>query len=376
MNNNWKNYLEETYFIPGNKAAFTGTNALYKILKDEGFTVGRRKIKQWLQNVEAYSLLRPVKHKFIRNRVVPAKRGFLLDVDLADVSNLSSHNDGIKFWLIVIDVFSKYLWVRPLKDKKHDSVVTAMNEILNEQPNNIRTVRSDGGSEFNNRWFKKLLKDNDIYFQTSRNTTKANFAERVIRTLKTVLYRYFNYKQTYKYVDILQDLISSYNNKPHKSILYRTPASIQEKDSLLWKSIYIDVLKNKKVIKRERPSKLSKPRPFRLKVGDYVRLSYIKHPFDRTYQQRWTNEIFVIVGRYRSQNVNLYKVNDWAGEVVTGTWYYSELQKVAVTQDQFWKIDKILKTRKFRGRKQHLVSYVGWPSKYNSWVNAKDIKDI
>ena len=77
---------------------------------------------------------------------------------------------------------------------------------------------------------------------------KANYAERAIRTLKTMMYRYFTHKQTCKYEDVLQDLVSNYNNSPHTSLLCRTPASISKHESMSWKKVYVDSLKLKPII--------------------------------------------------------------------------------------------------------------------------------
>ena len=215
-----------------------------------------------------------------------------------------------------------------------------------------QSIRTDKGSEFANRWVKQFMKENKIYYYTTQNQTKANYAERVIRTLKNMMYRYFSHTQTYKYIDVLQDLVLNYNNGPHRSLNQRTPASINQNEALLWKHMYIDVLKSKPVVKNER-STILKPTPFKYKVGDYVRLSHIKHPFQRDYQEKWTEEVFIIKERFRKDNITIYKVKDWNGEEVKGTWYQAELQKVNKENDNLWKIDKVLKKRK-RGGKTEL----------------------
>ncbi len=73
-------------------------------------------------------------------------------------------------------------------------------------------------------------------------------------------------------------------------------------------------------------------------MGDYVRLSYIKHPFQRDYQDKWSEEIFIIRARFRRDNIPVYKVKDWNGEEIKGTFYGAELQKVNKDNDNLWKI--------------------------------------
>ena len=273
--------LQEFYFNPAEPGAFVGPEKLSKVAKNLGHNVSRFKAEKWLRDQDAYSLQKPVKTKFKRNRIVPRGRDSLWDMDLADVTNLKKYNLGIQFWLIVIDVFSRYVWVQPLADKTHQSVIKGLKTILKDG-RKPQALRSDKGSEFANRWVKQFLKKENIYYYNTQNQTKASYAERIIRTLKTMMYRYFTHKQTYKYEDVLQDLVSNYNNSPHSSLLGRTPASITQNESMLWKKMYVDSLKPKPTKTKIRKSIL-KPRTYKFKVGDHVRLSHIKHPFEKGY---------------------------------------------------------------------------------------------
>ena len=82
--------------------------------------------------------------------------------DLADMQLISKFNKGFRFLLCVIDIFSKYAWVIPLKDKKDISIVNAFQIILKESKRKPNKIRIDKESEFYNNSFKKWLKDNDI----------------------------------------------------------------------------------------------------------------------------------------------------------------------------------------------------------------------
>jgi transposase InsO family protein len=192
-------YLKEIYFNPGQPGAFAGPDKLNKVIQNQRIhKIPAKIVKQWVQNQDAYSLQKSVRRKFRRNRIIPTGRDALWDMDLADVSNIAEHNNGIKFWLIVIDVFSRYLWLKPLTNKSHISVVNALNEILFEG-RIPKKIRSDKGKEFLNRWVDKLLSDKGIYHFTTQNETKANYAERVIRTMKNLVYRYIMHKQILHY---------------------------------------------------------------------------------------------------------------------------------------------------------------------------------
>ena len=85
-----------------------------------------------------------------------------MGADLADMQLLSKFNKGFKFLLCVIDIFSKYAWIIPLKDKKGISIVNRFQKIINDSKRKPNKIWVDKGSEFYNNSFKKWLQDNDI----------------------------------------------------------------------------------------------------------------------------------------------------------------------------------------------------------------------
>ena len=112
-----KDYLTNSYFKPGNPGAFAGPKTLYTILKQNKQTVTHSQVKKWLQDQDAFSLLQPVKYRFKRQRVITRGLDDMWDVDLADMSIIADYNKSNRFLLIVIDVFSKHLWVQPIPNK-------------------------------------------------------------------------------------------------------------------------------------------------------------------------------------------------------------------------------------------------------------------
>ena len=109
---------------------------------------------------------------------------------LTDTQLLSKYNKGIRFLLCVIDIFSKYAWVVPLKDKKGISIVKAFQIILKQSNRKPNKIWVDKGSEFYNAYLKKWLRDNDIVMYSTHNEGKSVVAERFIRTLKGKIYKY------------------------------------------------------------------------------------------------------------------------------------------------------------------------------------------
>ena len=204
------------------------------------------------------------------------------------------------------------------------------------------------------------------------NETKAAYAERVIRTLKTVVYRYFTHNQTYKY-DKLQDFVNDYNNRPHRSLSEKSPMEITKgNEDITWKHLYIDTLKRNKYSKSKR-----KPlKTFKYKRGDLVRLSHLKKVFDRDYQEKWTEEIFKVESRKLRQGIPVYKIVDYVDDPVQGTFYEPELQRVRKDVNSLFRVENILRKRRRNGRREVFVKWLGWPNKFNSWILEENLADI
>jgi len=198
---------------------------------------------------------------------------------LIEVVNIAKYNQGYRYLLTVVDVFSKYAWVQPLKSKTGKTVTEAMSKILKggRAPVNLQT---DDGKEFYNKTFQALMKQKGIHHFSTRGDTKASVVEQFNRTLKERLYRYFTVKNTLTFVPVLQDLVRGYNRSYHRSIK-RAPDQVTLANSEdVWETLY-----GKTKRKQRRPS---------LNVGDRVRLNKKFRPFKKGYLPGWTEEVFVI----------------------------------------------------------------------------------
>ena len=362
----WEEFLNKIYFDPKHPGAYAGPAKLKQILKDNNIHVPIKSIKDWLLDQDAYSLLRQVKYKFKRPRIITTGIDDMWDADLADVSNISQHNEGLRFWLVVIDVFSRHTWVVPVLSKHHTHMVQAFQQLLQATQRRPKHLRTDKGTEFTNRAVKKLLKDANIHHYTTRNETKANYAERVIRTIKGLVYRYFLDRQTYRYTNVLADLVSNYNQRPHRSLKGLAPSDVNKaNEALVWKKMYVDSSTTHK----------RKKKRYRYAVGEQVRISHLKYTFQRDYQQKWTEEIFRVRRRLHKQGFNLYELKDLLEEPIDGYFYEEELQRVRKNADTaVFRVEKIIRNRKRQGQNEIFVKWMGWPSKFNSWVKQADVQ--
>ena len=255
----------------------------------------------------AKELHKPSIKKFEKMKVHAAFKDNIWGADLADVQLLSKYNKGIRFSLCVIDIFSKYAWVVPLKDKKGISIVAAFQSILKQSNRKPNKIWVDKGSEFYNASFKKWLQDNDIVMYSTNNEGKSVVSERFIRTLKSKIYKYMTSVSKNVYINKLDDIVDEYNNTYHATI----------------KMKLIDV-KDNTYINTDKETNDKDPK---FKVGDHVRISKYKNIFAKGYTPNWSEEIFVIK-KVKNTVPWTYVINNLNGDEITGAFYEKELQKM------------------------------------------------
>ena len=147
-------------------------------------------------------LHKPVIKKFEKKKAYSQFKDNIWRVDLADMPSLSRKNKGIKYLLCVIDLYSKYAFVIPLKDKKGISIVNAFNKIIKQSNRKPHKIWVGQGGEFYNNAFKKWLSKNDIIMYSTYNEGKSVVAERFIRTLKNKLYKHMTATGKNVYYDV------------------------------------------------------------------------------------------------------------------------------------------------------------------------------
>ena len=304
----------------------------------------------------ADKLHKPVRRKFARRRVISYGIDRIWATDLVEMQQFSRWNKGYKYLLMVIDVFSKYGWIEPLKDKRGQTVAAAFKKLFQHRKPNL--IWSDKGSEFYNQSLKQLLDKHNIELYSTQNEEKSSVVERWNRTIKTKMWKRFTDQNSTKYLDLLPELVNEYNNTKHSSIkMTPVEASKKENEGIVYFTLYGDL----------KPP-LSKPK---FKVGDKVRISkYKRKVFDKGYTPNWTEEIFIIT-QVMKTNPHTYKLKDLNNEPITGTFYEQELQKTSQTK---FRIEKVI--RKDYKKKLALVKWKGYSSSFNSWVPLKDLEKL
>ena len=311
-------------------------------------------MSDWSQQL-ADELHKPIKRNFQKRTVVSNGIDDIWAADLVEMQKFSKWNKGIKYLLMVIDVFSKYGWIRGLKDKKTETVGKAFDDIFKSK-RKPKMFWTDKGSEFISNHFKEFLKREGIKLYHTENEEKSSVVERWNKTIKTNMWKMFTANNNTVYWDKINKLVDNYNNARHSSIkMTPVEASKKKNENKVWANLYGDSI-------------YMKPGQPKFSIGDRVRISkYKRKVFDKGYTPNWTEELFVIDKVNPTKPVT-YSIVDLMGEDIKGTFYEQELQKA---KQQTFKIEKIIK--RDNKKKMALVKWSGYPDKFNSWVNLKEL---
>jgi len=349
--------LSDIYYDPSHPA---GLSSAQKLANASGTPL--KKVKEWLKAQPTYTLHRSARKKYPTRNYIVHDIDEQWQADLADVALIADQNKGYRFILTVIDLFSRYAWARPLKSKRGREVAEAFEDIFKEGriPKRIQT---DQGKEFENRDVTRLFEEHNIELFSVKSAYKAAVVERFNRTLKSKLWRYFTVNMNEKWVDVLQKVVASYNNSNHRSIGCK-PSEVNASNVAELR----DKMLNKSAKKKKKRKEVDD-----IKVGDSVRISKVKSVFAKGYLANWTEEVFTVDSINRKFSPITYKLKDYQGEVIEGSFYRHEIQPTIQKEDVFL-VEKIIRRQK-RGQEQWvLVKWRGYPNSMNSWVRKRDIQ--
>ena len=277
------------------------------------------KIAEFLRKNENYSVHRRIVKKiFPRRRIITQYPFQIFQADLIEYPrrDYTYANRGFRFILIVIDCFSKVLYAEPVKRKSSEYMAIAFENILNKFDVFPNSIITDRGLEFYNSRVQKVFQTYGInhYHMKTITKWKTPMAERVIRTIKSRLERYFYKNKTKNWIDFLPQLVKNYNRTPHRSIgLAPIEVTFQNSEEV-YKRMFGDT--SLKVIPR-------------LSVGDRVRILRDKTQFEKGYTANWTEEIYIISKVLQKAGVVWYEIKSLDGQKLDGIKYYYQLNLVS-----------------------------------------------
>lgn len=309
--------LSKIYFKLSDSAFLSGFKQLCKVVKERKLNISEEHIKKWLKRQEVYTLHKQRRLCFPRLKYNYTNIDDLWSIDLMDMQNIARYNYKKRYILAVIDNFSRFAWCVPIKDKTGLSVIAAFEKIFKNTSRRPLNIISDQGKEFVSKNVKAFFKKNSINFYTANDpATKASICERFIRSIKSLIYKYFTHKNTKKYLNVLDGLVHIYNNKKHRSI-GRAPIDVKENNVLeVWE-----------YINKNQPAHIFNVKTPKFSVGTHVRISNPKRIFDKGYDKQWSREVFSVQKIIRSYPLT-YKVASLDGEELNNKFYEEELQEV------------------------------------------------
>lgn len=298
-------------------------------------------------------LHRPARKNFERRHTQMRGIGDTYQIDLVEMIPYAPLNRNYKYILTVIDIFSKFGWAYPVKNKTSVCIVDVIKKLFNSG-HSPRNIHSDLGGEFYNSKFRELMHQHNINHYSTFTSKKAAIVERFNRTLKHKMWQMFNMQGSHKWLAILPTLLHEYNNTKHRKIRMK-PADVSKRDEQrLLNTVYKDIT-------------IFDERCMKFKINDYVRISKFKSIFEKGYMPNWTTEIFQISSIQRTQPIT-YLIKDEQNNVIRGAFYAEELQKVV--HPHTYLVEKIIRRRP--GGKLY-VKWLGFDSTHNSWIDKNDL---
>jgi Integrase core domain/Chromo (CHRromatin Organisation MOdifier) domain len=353
--------LKNAWINKNKKYAFSGISKIYEHYKG-AFPI--KKIQDQLSEIQTYTRHKEGKKISKFNPFFVHKTDEMWQLDIMYLPNYKKESKGYKYLLCVLDVFSRKMFIRKLRKKDTSTIVRKFDDILLEVDRIPEKIVVDKGSEFKSQLFKQFCEGMGINLIFTYNETKAAHVERAQRSFQNILYRILEEHQTRDFLRYLNDTLEIYNNRVNRTIGYSPNFAYipenHEKISINLEKHYNTA--NKKTIKP------------RFKKGDCVRIREVKHAFSRGYHPNFTEEIFKVKKVLINLPIPRYIISNYTGEeVIKGSFYGNEL--TLVNLDTF-KVEKVLKTKKVKGKRFLYVKWLGYPISENSWVESSWLKKI
>jgi hypothetical protein len=335
----WEKTLHSLYYDINQISALGSAYSLYKAAHAKLPDITLRFVKNWYDQQRAATLWRKAPKRFTKNPVVQTRPMWQVQSDLMDMGYFVRFNNGHRYVCVVIDVFTKKAFCRPLKKKSAQIVVPALQSIL-DPLTTVRIFQSDMGTEYFNATLKAYFRRRNIEVWLSEDReTKAQIAERFIQTLRSRIMRYMTAHDTKEWVSALPKLVSNYNNSHHRSIGMSPNSVNSDNIHQVRRTLYppppppgpqiVSKAQKRRATSGHRPRR-PPPRQRReddVVVGDLVRISRIQERFEKL-TFRWTDELFRVHQVIKRTPRRIYKLVDLTDEAITGSFYRENLLKV------------------------------------------------
>lgn len=367
------------------KSGFSSSTQLHRTTK-----IPISVIRRFLRTQRTATLHRPARRTYKR-RMYNIQSGLFsqMGIDLIVLPKLAKFNDNCPYILVLIDVLSKYAYGRCIQFKNIQSVLSAIIEILDDEihPGKVQVIHGDKEGSFISGKLKNKLKQkyNIKVIHSDNDDIKCSIVERFIRTFKSIIFKFITSTGQRRYIDNLQDLLENYNNRFHSTI-QMSPSSVNASNTeLAWANMTLHNMKKQKTnaikptFKKKARNWLYKRPESKFKIGDYVRISFVKGLFSKSYTQNWSEQVYKICKvtdhglLYTYDLIDPYMVES---EPLKGQFYAYELQHV--TKPDIFQIQDVIDLKCIGPKIYALTKWLGYPSNFNSYreLSADDVKGL
>lgn len=272
-----------------------------------------KETEKQLSTIYAFSVHKPARQKYPTRSIILKSPRENFCADLIDFQKFSRQNSGYNWVLVVLDGFTKELFVEPVRKKTATEVAQAFERIIRKAKKPPQYCFTDQGLEFVGGAFQELLKKYAIRHYVSRTRRKSFMCERVIRTIKALIFKFFTHEKSKRWLEIIENIVGAYNKTPHSSHGYK-PGEIKPR--------HVDDVFNKLYGKL---AQKRKPAP-KFKIGDKVRIAKTRLTFQKGYQQSFSDTVFRIAASVpESVPVTSYKLETLDGKPVSSSFVDAEL---------------------------------------------------
>jgi hypothetical protein len=306
--------LSSLWYDLTSSASFAGLNKLHSAAKKQKLPYTKAEVKAWLLAQPSYAINYPKRYKFKRNKTLSYGINWLWQMDLAHTPDLKFASRNHVWLLVCVDVFSRKLFVRPMKNKSGQTVAQNLRDIF--VTDRCSLAQTDEGLEFYNKHVTQVFQEFNVAHYSVNSVMKASLCERAIRTLKSRIYKYITkYGNKRSYLEDLPMIVESINNTKHGSHGFAPNEVTLENQELVFEKLYPNFYKQRKRV------------PL-LKIGDKVRISKLRQVFAKGYRATYTKDVFTVSAVLSTRDPPVYRLKDADDTDILGVFYANELLKV------------------------------------------------
>lgn len=360
-----KKYVLNAYYSVKGPASYGSLNSLYQHVKREGkFKISKAAIADLLSGEEVFHSHKLKHRPKTYARIIVPEPGFQISLDVAYMP--FPRKNRLKYLVLGIDSFSRKLAGRAVGSLKAPAVNRAVKGILDELGYAYKFVRTDRGSDFNNKLVKETFEKRKIKHFRSFEPNKSAMLERSLRSIKQKTYKVLQRHGDHNWSKYIQDIIYSHNHTKTRTLFGLSPDEVTpEQVPNLW-------FKMKNLDLQKQPFDT----PFKYSVGDQVKIRITKQAFRKEFNETVSETVHTIEKQIKKSNNHLYKLKHTDGTVLEGLFREDQLEKVRVDDNTEFRIDRVVARKKVKGVPMVKLRYIGYGPEFDTWEPKSSMIDL